>query len=285
MICAWKELLAILPPWLTREVDKHGRDNLQELRLRLDQPPQLINKDGVIWLSREVSMDDLNFCINTASRYSPWAAQSTAQGYITAPGGHRIGLCGSVISQVGTVTGIRTVRSLCIRIARDFPGIACKYAGYKGSILIIGPPGSGKTTLLRDLIRQLSLKETVAVVDERCELFPDGCFTQGKSLDVLSGCPKRDGITMLLRAMGPETIAVDEITDPEDSLSLLQAAHCGVRLLATAHAGSVSDFCSRDVYQSLWEKHIFDIIVVLRKDRTYTMERVTEWVTNGSVQY
>lgn len=274
MICAWKELLAILPPWLTREVDKHGRDNLQELRLRLDQPPQLINKDGVIWLSREVSMDDLNFCINTASRYSPWAAQSTAQGYITAPGGHRIGLCGSVISQVGTVTGIRTVRSICIRIARDFPGIARKYAGYKGSILIIGPPGSGKTTLLRDLIRQLSLKETVAVVDERCELFPDGCFTQGKSLDVLSGCPKRDGITMLLRAMGPETIAVDEITAAEDCSALMQAGWCGVRLIATAHAATTDDLRTRPLYKPLTEHKLFEHILIMNRDKSIYAERM-----------
>ena len=124
----------------------------------------------------------------------------------------------------------------------------------------------------------------ICVVDERKELFPEG-ISHGKRIDVLSGCSKRDGIPMVLRTMGPSCIAVDEITEPEDTVSLLQAAYCGVRLLATAHAVSVSDYRSRDIYRRLWENRIFDIIVVLRKDRSYTMERVTEWVSSGSVQY
>lgn len=274
MKCAWKELLSILPPWLAREVDNHGRDTLQELRLRLGQSPQLVRKGSRLWISRDVTADDLNFCVNTASRYSPWAAQSTAQGYLTAPGGHRIGLCGEAVVQDGKMTAIRAVRSLCIRIARDFPGIAQKYSGYSGSILIIGPPGSGKTTLLRDLIRQISERETVAVVDERQELFPDGCFDRGKALDVLSGCPKATGIDTLLRTMGPETIAVDEITAPEDCAALLQAGWCGVRLIATAHAASTADLRSRALYKPLISKKLFDHVLIMRRDKTLHEERM-----------
>ena len=274
MICAWKELLSILPQWLGQEVDKH-RDNFpQELRLRLGQPPQLVQKGGAVWFGREVSADDLSFCVNTASRYSPWATQSSAQGYITAPGGHRIGLCGETVVQDGTMTGIRTIRSLCIRIARDFPGIAEKYGTYTGSILIIGPPGSGKTTLLRDLIRQISMRETVAVVDERRELFPEGCFASGKALDILSGCPKTAGIDVLLRTMGPESIAVDEITAPEDCAALHRAGWCGVRLVATAHAASMADLRSRSLYKPLISGRLFDHILILRRDKTLHEERM-----------
>lgn len=275
MICAWKELLAILPPWLAREVDRFNKDTLQELRLRQGLPPQLILKDRSIWLERPVSGDDLTFCVNTASRYSPWAAQTTAHGYLTAAGGHRIGLCGEAVLQHGIMTGVRTIRSLCIRVARDFPGLAEKYSSLAGSILIIGPPGSGKTTFLRDLLRQFSMFQTVAVADERCELFPEGLFFRGKALDVLSGCPKVQAVDALLRTMGPETLAMDEITAREDCEALLHAGWCGVRLVATAHAAAIGDLRNRILYRPLLDAKLFQHILVLRRDKTLHEERVT----------
>lgn len=273
MICAWKELLAILPPVLRREAEAIDREKLQELRLRINAPPEMILFGKSQWLSGKTSRDDLNFIINTASRYSPWSAATSAQGYLTAPGGHRIGICGEVVSRGGSVAGIREVNSLCIRIARDFHGIGKNAAGMKGSILILGAPGWGKTTLLRDLIRQLSEKEWVSVVDERGELFPEG-FERGKRTDVLTGCPKQEGMEMLLRTMGPSCIAVDEITAEADSMALLQAANCGVRLIATAHASSIQDFCGRRVYRPLIEHKVFENLLVLREDKSYDVERL-----------
>ena len=272
-MCAWKELLSILPLSLRAETDLLGNEKLQELRLRINEPPELVLLGKSHWLKGKISRDDLNFIVNTASRYSPWAASTVAQGYITAPGGHRIGLCGEVVCRNGTVEGIREVHSLCIRIARDFPGIGKDAADLKGSILILGAPGWGKTTLLRDLIRQLSEKECISVVDERGELFPEG-FPPGKRSDILTGCPKSQGIEMLLRTMGPSCIAVDEITAEKDSAALLRAANCGVRLLATAHAASVQDFRRRSVYRTLIENGIFKNLLVLREDKSYSVERM-----------
>lgn len=279
MKCAWKELLSILPHSMRPEVDKY-QSSLQELRLRLDRPPELITQSGNRWLPVNVTQQDLNFVIHTASKYSPWAAATAAKGYITAAGGHRIGMCGDVVIKEDKSAGIRTLTSLCIRVARDFEGIASRAADIKGNILIIGPPGRGKTTLLRDLIRQISNSGScVAVVDERGELFPQG-FQQGRRTDVLTGCSKAQGLDMALRTMGPECIAVDEITADSDCSALLECAWCGVRLLATAHAENVRDLHSRPVYKALWNTGIFESVLILRRDKSWYTERMMECLSS-----
>ena len=273
MTCAWKELLAILPGWLAGEADRLGRDSLQELRLRVGKPPELVLGRGFRNGDRPVAREDLSFCINTASRYSPWAARTMAEGYLTAPGGHRIGICGEAAVKDGAGIGIREVTSLCIRVARDFPGISRGTEDLNGSILLLGPPGSGKTTLLRDLVRRISDTRTAAVVDERGEIFPPG-FRTGRRMDVLRGCPKAQGVDTVLRTMGPEVIAVDEITAEGDCDALIRAGWCGVRLIATAHAASVRDLRCRRVYRTLAESKLFDHILVLSRDKSWRVERM-----------
>ncbi len=284
MTCAWKALLNVLPIWMRKEVDRQGALSLQELRLRINSPPELVFAGESNWLERNITQEDLQYTVNAASQYSPWTAATASQGYLTIIGGHRIGLCGETVVRQGKVTGVKNLSSLCIRVARDFPGIAKSLTKITGSVLILGPPGWGKTTLLRDLVRQIAETEKICVVDERGELFPEGLI-QGKRVDVLSGCSKRDGISMLMRTMGPSCIAVDEITDPEDTEALLYAANCGVRLLATAHALSASDFRQRKIYHPLLCNQVFDVLLILKKDKSYTMERMTECITSGSVQY
>ena len=273
MKCAWQELLSILPGWLSAEADKQGRESLHELRLRAGRNPELVTGKGSSWLGRTVSRDDLQFCINTASRYSPWAAHSVSEGYLTAPGGHRSGICGEAVVKAGEMTTIRQPESICIRVARDFPGIGKQASDLRGSILLSGPPGAGKTTLLRDLARQMAEKYTVSVVDERKELFP-GCFLLGKKMDVLSGCPKVSGLDMLLRTMGPETIALDEITAEEDCDALHHAGWCGVRLVAAAPASSDADLRSRALYRPLLKDRLLRHVLILKRDKPLHEERM-----------
>ena len=272
MRCAWEKLLSILPPTVARQLDTRDRQAAREIRLRLGAAPEINLGSTRRELVGAVSQEELKYTLNLASKYSPWCAATLAQGYLTAPGGHRIGVCGEGIFRQGQTEGFRSIRSLCVRVARDFPGVG---EGLEGtSILIIGAPGWGKTTLLRDLSRHLSSRETVSVVDERGELFPEG-FETGQHMDILTGLPKPQGVEMVLKTMGPAYIAVDEITSEADSLAVLQAASCGVRLLATVHGAGLSDLRQRPMYRRLLEAGVFRQILVLSRDQSYRRERVT----------
>ena len=71
----------------------------------------------------------------------------------------------------------------------------------------------------------------VCVVDERSEIaachigVPQNAL--GVRTDVLCGCAKPAGIQMLLRAMSPQVIAVDELGGEEDFLAVERAVYSG----------------------------------------------------------
>jgi len=284
MKCAWNELLSILPPNIRQEVDKYGRESATGIRLRVGSGPELLLSGMSHRLHTVLTQDDIQFVIHTASRYSPWAATTISRGYITAPGGHRIGICGEAVVRDGTITGIRSPDSLYIRVARDFPGISRELPTLKGSILILGAPGWGKTTLLRDLIRcKSNAGACVSVVDEREELFPQG-MDRGPRTEVLRGCPKSLGLDMLLRTMNPDIIALDEITEEADCAAMQKAAWCGVDIYASAHASGLADYLHRDVYAPLVQRNLFNHIVILHQDRSWHLERSMGWTSGGSVR-
>ena len=282
MKCMWKELLGILPASIRQEADKYGREAGQEIRLRRGLPARMVLPGHEMEFGGVMTEEDLQYVISAASAYSPWASPGAARGYLTAAGGHRIGICGEAILKEGKMTGIRSPTSLCIRVARDFPGLAEPLRDITGSILLVGPPGSGKTPLLRDLIRQRPDHHpgSISVVDERGELFPvesAASFPRGSKTDILTGCGKKQALDCLLRTMSPGCIAVDEITEESDCDALIRASRCGVSLLATVHAGSLEELDKRPVYRTLLSHSIFETAVILTPDKSFRAERIRQW--------
>lgn len=282
----WQRIALRLPDW--------QKEQAEELRLRAGHPMTVLLPQGECGLGEDavVTQGDLELLCDTVTGYSRYAAAETmARGYITAKGGFRIGLCGTAVMQEGRSINLRGLSSACIRIARELPGIAddlmpqLLQEGVFCSTLLIAPPGAGKTTLLRDLVRCLSdgmdtlPAHRVSLVDERGEVavmvqgiaqMEVGCHT-----DVLDGCPKAVAIPMLLRSANPQIIAVDEITQSEDILAMEEAAHCGVRFLATIHADSAADLHKRPLLRKLLRAGIFEKAVCIHladRQRHYEVE-------------
>lgn len=212
------------------------------------------------------------------------------QGFVTIEGGHRLGLCGRVVMRDGELVNLRPLSSAVLRIARQVRGAADSVIGQLCpdgvlvNTLILAPPGAGKTTLLRDVIRRVSdgrgcHPQRVALADERGEVAAlwNGVpqLDVGRRTDVLEGCPKAQGLMMLLRAMGPQVLAVDEITAQEDVEAMMTAVGCGVTLLATAHGQDKRDLERRSLYRPLLQEHIFKRLVYIEggeRDRSYRVE-------------
>ena len=285
---AYEQAVQALPLSLRREalaLSAEDRGRAEELRLRCGRPMTAVFPEGERALGREpVTGRDLEQLLELASRASVHTVlDQLRRGYLTIEGGHRVGLCGTVFFRNGEIANLRQLSSAAIRVARQKIGAAeplwerlARPDGGLESTLILAPPGAGKTTLLRDLIRMASdgvrgNPQRGGVADERGEV---AAMWHGRpQLDVgahtavLEGCPKAEGLMLLLRAMNPEILAVDEITAPEDVRALETAAGCGAALLATAHGRDREDLSRRPLYQALMAARIFRRLIRISMDR------------------
>lgn len=268
----WREALcARLTPRVAkrlRAMDGAEAARLTEIRLRLGGPVELVFGETAREEPPVVDRKEMDALLAALSGYALYACEGQmAEGYIPLGSGHRAGVCGRLVREEGTAR-MSGVTSVCVRVARHVPGASLALRPYlldaRGRprrALILGSPGSGKTTALRDAAIHLSDEHGlhVAVADEREELFgacvPPGA---GRRVDVLAGAEKAAAVRMLLRAMAPEVIVTDELGRPEDVEALLDAARCGVGLLASAHADGMEDALRRPALRALIDARAFD---------------------------
>ena len=276
-------ILRILPQAVQAALAGTLEAQIEELRLRVGQRPSVLyaGVDRALPVRDTLSQAELQQILLNASAQSQYAVQEQLRsGYLSLPGGYRLGVCGSAVVQNGCMTGLREVSSLALRVPhaiRHPPQTLLPYL--QESCMLAGAPGSGKTTLLRSCIRTLSeTGQRVAVVDERLELAGAvhgvAQFDLGPCTDVLSGCPKGEGMLMLLRSMNPQWLAVDEITQPGDLAAIRQAGGCGVKLLATLHAGSAEELKNKPLCRELFSTGIFRLVLYLDKNRAFHAERI-----------
>ena len=290
-------------------------DMLQEIRLRVGQPvlvyiegqEYFLGPDGLCdrkepegfkraavredGLKKEVSVkknepwilnrEQMNACLEYMSSYSAYAfMEEVRQGFLTLPGGHRVGLCGKTIMDGDTIKTNCNMSSANIRVAHEKKECSGRWLSYlyedsmPCSTLILSPPGCGKTTLLRDFIRQLSNGNfhgkgvTVSVIDERSEIA--ACYQGipqndvGIRTDVLDCCKKAAGMELVIRSMAPKVLAIDELGGESDVSALEQVVHCGCKILATVHGESLKRLEERPALKRLFRERWFERYIILK---------------------
>ena len=269
---------------------------IEEVRIRINNPVTVFIKGREYFLNPKgeiansikeaklITMDEIESILNHICKSSVYAfLDELKEGYITVPGGHRVGLAGEVVvDENGQIVTIKYVTFMNIRISHEIQGAADDVISYlfeKGELknsLIISPPCCGKTTMLRDLVRQLSkgsyLRRAykVGVVDERNEIA--GGFKGvpqndlGPRTDVLSCLSKRKAMLMLIRSMSPEVLALDEIGGKEDIEAIRYAIKCGVKIIATLHASGREEVTQNPYMKELLCQGGFEKLIFMGKN-------------------
>ncbi len=265
-------------------------EDAREIRIRAELPLLLLSGREQFFLTEKgtpgnqynayrPSREELSGLFSRICQNSLYAfAEDIKNGFVTLPGGHRVGIAGHTLSG----GGVRDVSSLNVRIARQIKGCSESLLPYIirthqdiYNTLIISPPCCGKTTVIRDLARILATGRltpvfsgvNVGIVDERSEIA--ACCKGvpandvGIRTDVYDGCPKDKGIFMMLRSLAPDVIITDEIGGPGDAAAVFSAINAGVRLIATAHGFGWKDVSIRKEIRDIAEAGVFERIITL----------------------
>lgn len=290
------DILSELRPYLPQKVTMalagfEKKHEITEIRLRRGQPLAVccghevycLGEDGTaaspenaMLLSDEMMREGWRL-VTSSSVYA--LEEELKRGYVTLKGGHRVGIAGTAVRKDGMVKTQKDVASFNYRCAKEWKNCGrsllpyvLRDGGFENTLLF-SPPGCGKTTLLRDLTRQLSRgssllpPQNITVVDERSEIAAvhrgKPRYDVGPFTDVLNGFPKDVGISLALRSLAPSILVTDEIGSYEDRGAVEDAVRCGVRLLLTAHGGTLQELLHRPVLRELLEAGVFRYLIAL----------------------
>lgn len=256
---------AVLPQRLKEAVIGESLEKAEEIRIRVNRPIVIHGRETKV-LSCIPTVDECQCMLELVCNHSVFAYEAELEEcFVTLEDGSRVGICGKV-----NHGGIILPHSFNIRLAREVRGAADEFLNIikSGSALLLSVPGAGKTTVLRDAARQLSENGIkVCIADERNEIAASvsgiPTLDVGCNTDVMCGCKKAKAMELMIRSMSPDILMTDEIATEEDARAVLNAAGCGVKVIASAHGSSIKTLCRRGHVANLVLQGIFDKVVLL----------------------
>ena len=277
-------ILKCLPTQLAKLILEHNIQKLEEIRIRANKPVILKLGQVEIVLNYTITTNEIigilqNICNNSIYTYQ----NQICNGFITLPGGNRVGIAGNVVIKDGQVSNISYIYSLNFRISHQINGASDNILKYVldtenntiYNTLIVSPPGAGKTTIIRDLAKRISngINEInfrgldVSIIDERGEIaaMTKGIIFNdvGIRTDVLDNVPKSIGIRMAVRSMAPKVIIADEIGNKDD-VNIINYAICsGVKCIFTAHGSDMEDLLKNNEINKIINLQLFSKIIFL----------------------
>lgn len=266
-------------------------NSAQEIRLRINRPIAIVCKNITYFISLNgelvsnyvtecmqknlfiVNKSDMLECFNNICSYSVYAKQNEiSNGFVTMRGGHRVGICGTAISDGKKIINVRDISSINIRIAREHKD--CSKPIFEmlnnncNGLLICGSPCSGKTTILRDIARILSTEfcKRISIIDERGEIAgaSSGIIQNDVGLsDVFDMYEKSNGIIQAIRSMSPDIIICDEIGSLSDVDAVEYSINSGVAFITTIHCANEFELKNKPIIKRLINCGGFENIVFL----------------------
>ena len=277
---SFEKLLDYISPRISSPlyvIDEGIKNNVNEIRLRLQKPVALGVKEKTMFLMKNGGLtnvptsdtviaeaEDIEKSFLLVCRHSVHSCEEElASSFVTLPCGSRVGISGEAISDNGTIKSFGSVSSLNYRVpasCRNAADPIREILSNTEGLVIGGPPSSGKTTLVRECARLLSdgvtgKYERVCLIDPRNEL---SATLRGRAQNDIGLCTdviiNKDtalSIKNAIRVMNPSYIVLDEIMTDEEMKGVAEGVGCGVRFVLTVHCGSAAELLRKPIVKRL----------------------------------
>jgi stage III sporulation protein AA len=280
-------VLSILPKRVSDEVvaiartRRAGLGSIGEIRLRRGGRSTLLSGRETVPLAAVVRAEEMADMIYRLCECSVYAhADTIKEGFVSLGDGIRVGVSGLARYDGGRLVGVGDPSTLVFRIPTGECEVAdglfaawCSRERISAGMLVYSPPGVGKTTALRSLAANIGRgrdARRVVIVDERGEFSEEDyrCL----EVDILRGYKRRAGMEIAVRTMSAEVLIIDEIGG-DDAREIAGAVRCGVPVIASAHAASYGELCSKEGLGPMLSSGVFDTFVgIFRTEAGYSLK-------------